>query len=132
MARSPPVRRLPARGPTLDRDRDLHEQAGRLPRRRHDHGEPASEHDRAAERAAAAEEAEEASGCLGSTAGYLDDAQRALVRCVVDELPRLVEEVPVVYRHGDHATRNRLWDAARYRVGVIGRGRALRGPALWV
>ncbi|MGW1998117.1 phosphotransferase family protein [Embleya sp. NPDC001921] len=110
------VRDLPL---TVADERRVHEQAGHLLRRWHDHTPPATAHERAVLRAVVAGQAEEAAACLEDTAGHLDDAQRALVQCVVDELPRLGEEMPVVYRHGDHATRNWLFDAAQDTVGVI-------------
>jgi aminoglycoside phosphotransferase (APT) family kinase protein len=109
------------RGPSLGADDEwsAHEQAGRLLRRWHDHSEPAVDEERGAVRTAIAQQADEAAECLEDTARHLDDAQRALVRCVVDELPLLAEGMPLVYRHGDHATRNWLWDAERRSVGLI-------------
>lgn len=110
------VRDLPL---TRATERRVHEQAGRLLRRWHDHSPPPTARDRAATRAAVAEQAQEAATCLEVTAAHLDEAQRAVVRCVMDELPRLAATVPVVYRHGDHATRNWLFDATRGSVGLI-------------
>lgn len=110
------VRDLPL---TQADERRVHQQAGHLLRRWHDHSPPATAHDRAVIRADVAGQAKEAAACLEDTAGHLDDAQRALVQCVVEELPRRTEGMPVVYRHGDHATRNWLFDAAQDTVGLI-------------
>ncbi|MFE5526095.1 aminoglycoside phosphotransferase family protein [Embleya sp. NPDC056538] len=110
------VRDLPL---TRATERRVHEQAGRLLRHWHDHSPSPRARDRAAIRAAVAEQAQEAAICLEVTAAHLDDAQRAVVRCMMDELPRLAETMPMVYRHGDHATRNWLFDATRNSVGLI-------------
>lgn len=99
-------------------EREVHEQAGRLLRRWHDHSQIPTAHDAQVIRAAVTAQAAEADVCLERAAGHLDRAQHTLVQCVVAELPCLVEEVPIVYRHGDHATRNWLWNPTGT-VGVI-------------
>ncbi|WP_345673504.1 aminoglycoside phosphotransferase family protein [Yinghuangia aomiensis] len=99
-------------------EREVHEQAGHLLRGWHDHSQAPSAHDKQTIYAAIIAQADEANACLERTAAYLDSAQCALVQCVVDELPLLVDEVPIVFRHGDHATRNWLWNPAGS-VGVI-------------
>ncbi|MFG2463382.1 aminoglycoside phosphotransferase family protein [Streptomyces sp. NPDC048523] len=100
------VRGLPLE---VGEERRVHELAGHLLRRWHDHSEPTSDQDRENIRASMANQAEEAAACLESTAGHLDNEQRALVRCVSRELPQLAETVPAVYRHGDYSTRNWMW-----------------------
>lgn len=94
-----------------DEERRVHELAGRLLRRWHDHSDPASEQDRAAIRASMTDKADEAAACLENTAGHLNDEQRALVQSVYQELPELTEHLPAVYQHGDYSTRNWLWDS---------------------
>lgn len=94
----------------VQEERRAHELAGRLLRRWHDHSEPGTEQDRQAVRASMAEQAQEAAACLDSTAGNLDDAQRALVKAASKELPQLAEQLSLVYKHGDYSTRNWLWD----------------------
>ncbi|SIO88508.1 SCP1.305, unknown, len: 296aa [Nocardiopsis sp. JB363] len=54
-------------------------------------------------------------------------AQRALVRDAALELSRCAPATPVVYRHGDYATRNWLWDPRRG-LGVIDFAKAAPGP----
>ncbi|MEV7683430.1 aminoglycoside phosphotransferase family protein [Streptomyces sp. NPDC088341] len=101
------VRNLPLQP---EEERHVHELAGRLLRRWHDHSDPASEsgQDSGTIRSSLADQAEEAASCLERTAEHLDDKQRALVRCVSRELPQLAEDLPVVYQHGDYSTRNWL------------------------
>lgn len=108
------------RGLTLGREEELqvHERAGNLLRRWHDSSTPASKQDRDLIRASMVDQASEAAACLETTAGHLDDKQRALIECVAHELPQLAENLPVVYRHGDYATRNWLWDP-HHGYGVI-------------
>ncbi|WP_374225090.1 aminoglycoside phosphotransferase family protein [Streptomyces sp. ISL-98] len=100
------------RGLPLDEqeERRVHEYAGNLLRRWHDHSGPPSGQDRADVRAFMEDQAEEAASCLETAAGHLDREQRALVQCVSRELPRLADSLPLVYRHGDCSTRNWLWD----------------------
>ncbi|TFI27161.1 aminoglycoside phosphotransferase family protein [Streptomyces sp. 4R-3d] len=101
------VRHLPLQP---EEERHVHELAGRLLRRWHDHSGPASERDREAIRTSMADHATEVAACLENTTGHLDDAQRALVACVARELPELADGLPAVYQHGDYSTRNWLWD----------------------
>jgi Ser/Thr protein kinase RdoA (MazF antagonist) len=101
------VRGLPLE---VEEERRVHELAGRLLRRWHDYSEPSTEQDHQAVRASMVEQAQEAAACLDSTAGHLDDAQRALVQAVSQELPQLAEQLPLLYKHGDYSTRNWLWD----------------------
>lgn len=93
-----------------EEERHVHELAGRLLRRWHDHSDPASGKDLKTIRSALADQAQEAATCLEGTAAHLDDKQRALVRCVSRELPQMAGGLPIVYQHGDYSTRNWLWD----------------------
>jgi aminoglycoside phosphotransferase (APT) family kinase protein len=97
----------------------VHELAGRLLRRWHDLPEPASGRARKVIKASVAEQADEAAACLERTAEHLTDAQRALVAQVSRELPRLAEDLPVVFRHGDYSPHNWLWDAEHGTHGLI-------------
>ncbi|MFE7624156.1 aminoglycoside phosphotransferase family protein [Streptomyces sp. NPDC057509] len=108
------------RGLPLGRKEELrvHERAGNLLRRWHNASAPASKQDRDTIRETMAGQASEAAACLETTAGHLDDRQHALVQCVAHELPQLAAKLPVVYRHGDYATRNWLWDP-HHGYGVI-------------
>ncbi|MFE5797150.1 aminoglycoside phosphotransferase family protein [Streptomyces sp. NPDC056503] len=108
------------RGLPLNSNEELqvHERAGNLLRRWHDASPTASKQDHDTIHASMASQASEAAACLETTAGHLDDKQRALVQCVARELPQLAENLPVVYRHGDYATRNWLWDPP-HGYGVI-------------
>ncbi|WP_331764952.1 aminoglycoside phosphotransferase family protein (plasmid) [Streptomyces sp. NBC_01136] len=101
------VRDLPLEA---EEERRVHELAGHLLRRWHDHSDPASGQNLEDIRASMADQAQEAAACLESTAGHLDAKQRALVQCVSRELPQLAEDLPAVYQHGDYSTRNWMWD----------------------
>lgn len=103
------VRGLPL---PLDDERRLHEQAGRLLRRWHDHSEPVTDQQRQVILASVADQADDAGACLERTAGSLTVGQRTLVQRVCGELPTLAEDVPLVFRHGDYNTRNWLWHPA--------------------
>ncbi|MBV9139485.1 MAG: aminoglycoside phosphotransferase family protein [Pseudonocardiales bacterium] len=104
---------------TAEGESRVHELAGRLLRRWHDLPEPPSARARKVIRASVTEQADEAAACLERTAEHLTDAQRALVAQVSRELPRLVEDLPVVFRHGDYSPRNWLWDTERGTHGLI-------------
>lgn len=104
---------------TAEVESRVHQLAGRLLRRWHDHPEPASGQVRDALMASVAEQAAEAAACLERTAEHLTYAERALVQQVSQELPQLAEDLPVVFRHGDYSPRNWLWDAERGTHGLI-------------
>jgi Ser/Thr protein kinase RdoA (MazF antagonist) len=105
----------------------VHELAGQLLRRWHDHPEPVS--DRARD-SVMASMAEQATACLERTAEHLADAQRALVEEVSLDLPGLAEGLPLVFRHGDYSPRNWLWDAERGTHGLIDFEKAVHGLAV--
>jgi len=90
-------------------ERRVHQLAGNLLRRWHDRSQPPTEAHRHIVRTALATQAQEAADCLASTAGHLDEAQRALVRAASQELPQQAAQLPLVYKHGDYSTRNWLW-----------------------
>ena len=96
---------------TVTEERRMHELAGRLLRRWHDHSDPATGHHRQVLHTAMTRQAREAADCLATTTAHLDHTQRALVTAASQELTELAERLPVVYRHGDYSTRNWLWDA---------------------
>lgn len=101
----------------IDEEHLIYVQAGELLRRWHDHPSPATETDRAAIAAAISQQAAEAEQ-LPLIAEHITTPQRDLVKAAA-ELPRLAAATPVVYRHGDYATRNWLWDSHDGRLGVI-------------
>ncbi len=121
------VRGLPL---TVEVETWVHELAGRLLRRWHDLPDQITEQARDAIRASVAEHADEAASCLERTAEHLTDTQRALVRQVVLELPRLAEDLPLIYRHGDYSPRNWLWDATHGTHGLIDFEQADHGIAV--
>lgn len=90
-------------------ERHVHELAGRLLRRWHDHSDLATEQDRQIVHAAMAHQEQEAADCVAGTAAHLDGAQRALVEATSHGLLQLTEQLPLVYKHGDYSTRNWLW-----------------------
>ncbi|MFI5757643.1 aminoglycoside phosphotransferase family protein [Streptomyces sp. NPDC051569] len=69
--------------------------------------------------ASVAAQAAEAAQCLERAGHHLTAAQRDLVLRVSTDLPRLAEDAPVAFRHGDFSPRNWLWDAHRGTVGLI-------------
>ncbi|MGW2546021.1 aminoglycoside phosphotransferase family protein [Kitasatospora sp. NPDC001574] len=121
------VRDLPL---DLQDEQRVYELAGRSLRLWHDASAPATDRDNEAIGASMEQQADEAAGCLDSAAGQLDAAQRALVQCVAEELPQLAHQVPVVYRHGDFATRNWLWDGPSGVLGLIDFEMAAHGLAV--
>ncbi|MFI9630049.1 aminoglycoside phosphotransferase family protein [Streptomyces sp. NPDC052042] len=120
------VRDLPL---DLDVELRLHENAGRLLRLWHDASDSGSAADRAAVRAAMQEQAQEAADCLEDTAVHLAADRIALVEAASKDLVELAEQVPLVFRHGDYATRNWLYDAKTGRHGLIDFAMAQYGVA---
>ncbi|MGW4955438.1 aminoglycoside phosphotransferase family protein [Streptomyces parvulus] len=121
------------RGLSLGDDEELriHEAAGRLLRRWHDHSAPATADERSAIQAAVTSQAEEAGVCLQATRHRLSPDEKQLVEDVAHELPRLAPELPLVYRHGDYATRNWVWDPEHgHELGVIDFAMAAPGNAV--
>ncbi|TDD59354.1 aminoglycoside phosphotransferase family protein [Actinomadura darangshiensis] len=84
----------------------VHELAGRLLRRWHNHPEPASPRARQTLMGSMTDQATEAAVCLDKLGDQLDDDQLALVNDVAIQLPSLVADLPLVYRHGDYSPRN--------------------------
>ncbi|MFB7368254.1 aminoglycoside phosphotransferase family protein [Streptomyces sp. NPDC056222] len=98
---------------TADAETRVHELAGRLLRRWHDHPVPATRGVRDDVMTSVAQKADEATACLQHVSEHLTDAQRDLVKRAGRELPGLAEDLPLVFRHGDYSTRNWLWDHRR-------------------
>ncbi|MEU8733697.1 aminoglycoside phosphotransferase family protein [Streptomyces tendae] len=119
------------RGLPLDENQELlvHEAAGQLLRRWHDYSAPATADDRTAVRDAVTGQADEAAACLQATRPRLTPDEQKLVEEVAHDLPPLVVELPLVYRHGDNATRNWLWDPENG-LGVIDFAMAAPGIAV--
>ncbi|MEV6987010.1 aminoglycoside phosphotransferase family protein [Sphaerisporangium sp. NPDC051017] len=115
---------------TAEVETRVHELAGRLLRRWHDHPEPVPAHARDDVMASMAEQADEATACLERTAEHLTDAQRALVQQVSREIPDLAEGLPLVFQHGDYSPRNWLWDAERGTQGLIDFEKSAHGLAV--
>ncbi|MER7761830.1 aminoglycoside phosphotransferase family protein [Streptomyces sp. NPDC097619] len=120
------VRDLPLRVSSESR---LYEDAGRLLRRWHDASEPATAADRAAVRSDMEDEAREAADCLEDVVPHLAADRLAMVEAASKELPGLAEQLPLVYRHGDYATRNWMYDHATGRHGLIDFATAAHGVA---
>ena len=99
-------------------------------RRWHEQSDPASEQDRRSARAAMLKQADEAATVLRSTAEQLTAEQRTLVEAAARELPELIEQLPLVYQHGDYSTRNWLWDAESGHHGLIDFAMARHGTAV--
>ncbi|MFC5664945.1 aminoglycoside phosphotransferase family protein [Kitasatospora misakiensis] len=101
------------RGLPLDRNVELrlHEDAGRLLRHWHDRSDSGAEEDRAAVRSVMQAYAREAADCRVSLVGHLSPDVLALVEAAAAEIPGLAERLPLVFLHGDYATRNWLYDA---------------------
>jgi len=128
------------RGLSLDvaEEQRVHERAGQLLRRWHDHSGPISAPVRDAIMASVADQAAEAAACVDRAGEHLTQGQRALVRRVCRELPELAEELPLVDRHGDYATRNWLWghdlgliDFEQFAPGIAAEELVWLSAALW-
>lgn len=104
---------------TADAESRVHELAGRLLRRWHDHPVPAGPGVRDDIMASVARKAEEVVDSLRRVSGHLTDAQRDLAERAGRELPLLAEDLPLVFRHGDYSTRNWIWDHRRGTHGLI-------------
>ncbi|MFF4410399.1 aminoglycoside phosphotransferase family protein [Streptomyces sp. NPDC001404] len=100
-------------------ERRVHQLAGQLLRRWHDHPEPVPAPVHAGIMASVTAQADEAAACLEHLGEQLPAAQQDLVREVSLDLPRIAEGLRVVYRHGDYSPRNWLWDPASSRHGLI-------------
>ncbi|KDN81048.1 aminoglycoside phosphotransferase family protein [Kitasatospora cheerisanensis] len=109
------------RGLPLDRGVELrvHEDAGRLLRRWHDHSDAGTATDRAAVREAVGAHAREAAECREALAGRVPDEVLALVGAAAAEISALADRLPLHFLHGDYATRNWLIDTASGRHGLI-------------
>ncbi|MFF8431087.1 aminoglycoside phosphotransferase family protein [Streptomyces sp. NPDC016566] len=110
------VRDLPL---ALDVELRLHEDAGRLLRHWHDASDAGSAADRTAVHSAMQEYAQEAADCLEDTAAHLAVDRIALVEDASTNLVDLTARLPLVFLHGDYATRNWLYDSATDRHGLI-------------
>ncbi|TDE26523.1 aminoglycoside phosphotransferase family protein [Actinomadura sp. 6K520] len=110
------VRELPL---TATVEAQVHELAGRLLRRWHDHAEPVSPQARKGVMASMDNQASEASACLDNLNRHLTGAERALVSEVARDLPALTADLPLVYLHGDFSPRNWVWNAKTQTLGLI-------------
>lgn len=97
----------------------VHALAGKLLRRWHDRSTAATEQDRRAVGASIRGQAQEAACCLQHIGAHLNPEQHLLVEAAALDLPELASQLPLVYLHGDYATRNWLWDADTARHGLI-------------
>ncbi|MFJ1751824.1 aminoglycoside phosphotransferase family protein [Kitasatospora sp. NPDC088134] len=97
----------------------LHEDAGRLLRRWHDHSGTGIAADRQAVREAMEARAREADECRTALAGQVPGEVLALVADAAAEIPGLTDRLPLRFLHGDYATRNWLVDTVGGRHGLI-------------
>lgn len=111
----------------VDEERQVYAQAGALMRRWHEHSPPSTDIERSAISEAITEQANEAHRILPLIAAHIDALQREWVKAAARELPQLTAATPVVYRHGDYATRNWLWDSRTERLGAIDFAMAAHG-----
>ncbi|GJF34090.1 hypothetical protein KNE206_67900 [Kitasatospora sp. NE20-6] len=109
------------RGLPLERAMELrlHQDAGRLLRRWHDHSYADTADHRAAVREAMGTYAREAAQCREALAGQVPDHVLALVDAAAAEIPDLADRLPLLFLHGDYATRNWLIDTTTGRHGLI-------------
>lgn len=104
----------------------VHARAGALVRRWHDRSPQATSADHASISTSITKQADEAEQILSLIARATTAFQRALVRDAALELPRCAAATPVIYRHGDYATRNWLWHP-HHGLGIIDFARADQG-----
>jgi LmbE family N-acetylglucosaminyl deacetylase/Ser/Thr protein kinase RdoA (MazF antagonist) len=69
--------------------------------------------------ASVATRADQAAANLEHTAHLLTERQRTLVEQACHDLPKLAEDLPLAYRHGDFAPRNWVWDADRRTLALF-------------
>ena len=110
------VRDLPL---PVDAELRLHEDAGRLLRRWHDGSDAGTGAHRAAVRDAMSAHAREAAECRAGLAGQVPPDVLALIDAAAAEIPDLSEQLPLLFLHGDYATRNWLVDTETGRHGLI-------------
>jgi Ser/Thr protein kinase RdoA (MazF antagonist) len=98
----------------------VHELAGRLLGRWHTLSPPPTSPSARAEAiASVSTRADQAAAHLAHAAHLLTDRQRTLVEQACRELPELAATLPLVFRHGDFAPRNWLWDADRNTLALL-------------
>ncbi|MFI9788616.1 aminoglycoside phosphotransferase family protein [Kitasatospora sp. NPDC051984] len=97
----------------------LHEDAGRLLRHWHDRSDAGSAAHRVAVRAAMGAYAREAAECREALAGRVPNDVLALVGAAATQTPDLADRLPLLFLHGDYATRNWLIDTATGRHALI-------------
>ncbi|MFC8716563.1 aminoglycoside phosphotransferase family protein [Kitasatospora sp. NPDC057198] len=97
----------------------LNEDAGRLLRRWHDHADTGTDSDRAAVQETMGAYAREAAECREALAGRVPDDVLALVGAAAAEIPDLADRLPLLFLHGDYATRNWLIDSPTGRHALI-------------
>jgi aminoglycoside phosphotransferase (APT) family kinase protein len=107
-------------------ERRVHARAGAIVRRWHERSPRATSADHASASTSIIRQAGEADQILPLITEATSAAQRALVRDAALELPRFAAATPVVYRHGDYATRNWLWDP-HLGLGIIDFAKAAQG-----
>ncbi|MBB5494844.1 aminoglycoside phosphotransferase [Nocardiopsis metallicus] len=111
---------------TVGEEQRVHARAGALLRRWHERSPRATSGDHASICTSITRQAGEADQILPLIAKATTAAQQALVRDAALELPRCAPATPVVYRHGDYATRNWLWDP-HHGFGIIDFAKAAPG-----
>ncbi|GLW75278.1 hypothetical protein Kpho02_75750 [Kitasatospora phosalacinea] len=97
----------------------LHEDAGRLLRHWHDRSDAGTAVHRAQVREAMGAHAREAAECREALAGQVPDDVLSLVGAAAAEIPALADRLPLLFLHGDYATRNWLIDTATGRHALI-------------
>jgi Ser/Thr protein kinase RdoA (MazF antagonist) len=103
-----------------EQELQVHELAGRLLRRWHTLSPPAtSASARAQAIASVTTRADQAAAHLAHAAHLLTDRQRTLVEQACRELPELAAALPLMFRHGDFAPRNWLWNADRNALALL-------------
>ncbi|GAB3726867.1 aminoglycoside phosphotransferase family protein [Nocardiopsis nanhaiensis] len=117
------VRRLEL---SVGEEQRVHARAGALLRRWHERSPRATSADHASICTSITRQAGEADQILPLLAKATTASQQALVRDAALELPRCAPATPVVYRHGDYATRNWLWDP-HHGLGIIDFAKAAPG-----
>lgn len=110
----------------VSEEQRVHARAGALVRRWHEHSPRATSADHASICTSITRQAGEADQILPLITATTTAAQQALVRDAALELPRCAPATPVLYRHGDYATRNWLWDP-HHGLGIIDFAKAAPG-----
>ena len=105
--------------PEPDEERTIHGLAGTLLGRWHEHASPVSAAERHRAVVSVMERVAELPGRLERIAHLISEPQRAFAEDAREKLPKLAEDLPLKFRHGDFQPRNWQWDRTTGSVALL-------------